>query len=774
MLFRNFFFVCILFGITSILHSSVWAAVTVSYKVIADTSQIGRLIKEADRHLWKEVFKDKDADSVQKILEQATVLSNESELRDFRYRTLTLRATLLLKRGAYPAADELFNQVADYYHVTDKVKEAQMWEYYSNHIPYDDLKHASIRMKGYQNSYELYKKLGNRIRTADALGKIADVELNLGNYNSAETKMLTVLKEYKALKYIRIYYGYYILAEIYNRKGQFQKQIVAQIQCLTSFEEDPNGSAYDGALFTINLGNAYYSNQNYQNALESYIRAGQMALKAENRLFYYVAVNAMTKCLINLKQPYKAIPILKTAYQKLPPESVDDKAILMSTEIRIYNTLRDSAKAASIIPRLNLVFDQLYQKMRSSENYHASTLFLYNFETIPSYYIQTGKWDRLSVFVQKIKVLRSASTPISTRLKLLEWEYKADSAGGDLNAALRKYQIITSIRDSLSSAANAREVTELEARYESVKKDKTIQSLNNKSLVQNSRIEKIHMQRNATFAGIFISLLFACFMVLAYRGKQRSNLKLRSQQSEINTQNEKLSGLIQEKETLLDKQDLLLVKQDDLIAEKEWLLKEIHHRVKNNLQIIMSLLYTQSAYLENPDAAEAIKDTQNRVQAISIIHQKLYSKESSSGILASEYVTDLSGYLSNFFNAEQRKIRFSVIVAPITIDISQAVPIGLIINEAVTNSMKYAFNEQGGKITIELHQINQNQISLIISDDGIGLPEDFSLEDTTSLGMEMMKALSKQLGGKFEIENQDGITIKTRFTLVDKHRQAFG
>jgi two-component sensor histidine kinase len=238
-----------------------------------------------------------------------------------------------------------------------------------------------------------------------------------------------------------------------------------------------------------------------------------------------------------------------------------------------------------------------------------------------------------------------------------------------------------------------------------------------------------------------------------YRLKQQSNKQLQSKQQEINRQNMRLQRLI---------------------TEKDWLLKEVHHRVKNNLQIVMSLLSTQLAYLENTAALNAISESRNRVQAISLIHQKLYSTSNVASIDMQTYISDLINYLNDCLNASSRGIRFEQLVEPIKIDLAQAVPLGLILNEAITNAVKYAFTGHGGDIIIALQLMINENLLLTITDNGKGLPANFDIKNTSSLGMEMMKALSKQLDGSFQVKSNHGVTITIEFQIekVLNHIQA--
>ncbi|MFC0512766.1 sensor histidine kinase [Mucilaginibacter angelicae] len=256
--------------------------------------------------------------------------------------------------------------------------------------------------------------------------------------------------------------------------------------------------------------------------------------------------------------------------------------------------------------------------------------------------------------------------------------------------------------------------------------------------------------------GIAALIIILALVYIAYRQKQYSNQQLQLKQKEINEQNQILQHLTADKDRLVD--------------EKDWLLKEVHHRVKNNLQIVMSLLNTQSAFLKNNAALAAIRESQNRVQAIALIHQKLYSSSNVAYIDIAVYISELVNYLADSYDAHDRGIRFEQQIEPVKMDVAQAIPVGLMLNEAITNAITYAFPHRHGYINISLGTLDDNNMMLTIADDGIGLPQGFDIKEASSLGMEMMKALSKQLGGNFTMENNDGVVI----TLIFRAEKKFG
>lgn len=212
--------------------------------------------------------------------------------------------------------------------------------------------------------------------------------------------------------------------------------------------------------------------------------------------------------------------------------------------------------------------------------------------------------------------------------------------------------------------------------------------------------------------------------------------------------------------TRLRKKDAALNK---LIEEKEWLIGEIHHRVKNNLQIVMSLLQRQSSFIDNKEALEAIKNSEHRMQSIALLHQKLYQSDDLSFIDMAGYINELVNYLKDCFEMEER-INFIQDIQNIQLEISQAVPLGLILNESISNALKYGFpgNKQG-IVKVLLHRIEPNNFLLEITDNGVGVSDILDLEKNESLGMTLIKGLSKQINGKLEIESELGFQIRIRF-----------
>ncbi|CAN1209441.1 hypothetical protein TUMEXPCC7403_04405 [Tumidithrix helvetica PCC 7403] len=201
------------------------------------------------------------------------------------------------------------------------------------------------------------------------------------------------------------------------------------------------------------------------------------------------------------------------------------------------------------------------------------------------------------------------------------------------------------------------------------------------------------------------------------------------------------------------------------LQEKEVLLKEIHHRVKNNLQVISSLLSIQSRRLSDRQSLDALTDCQERILSIALIHEQLYQAKDLSRIGLHEYIQNLSNRLAVTYSNHAEKVKLRLKLAPITVNIETAMPCGLIVNELISNSFKHAFpNQRSGKIRVELAQLDPERLILSVSDNGVGLPGDLDTLTTQSLGLMLIRKLARQLEGVTTWDYSTG----TKFQIVFK------
>jgi PAS domain S-box-containing protein len=203
----------------------------------------------------------------------------------------------------------------------------------------------------------------------------------------------------------------------------------------------------------------------------------------------------------------------------------------------------------------------------------------------------------------------------------------------------------------------------------------------------------------------------------------------------------------------------------DSLKEKEVLLKEVHHRVKNNLQIINSILNLQSSYIEDEKTLEIIHESQNRIRSMSYIHESLYQTSNFSSINFKEYIENL---LSNLVYSYQigTKIKIDREIENIDLSLDQAIPCGLILNELITNALKYAYTvDEEGEVYISIRK-NENKIEVIVQDFGIGLPKNFDIETADSLGLSLVHTLTEQIDGELTIKSNGGTKILIIFEML--------
>jgi PAS domain S-box-containing protein len=202
------------------------------------------------------------------------------------------------------------------------------------------------------------------------------------------------------------------------------------------------------------------------------------------------------------------------------------------------------------------------------------------------------------------------------------------------------------------------------------------------------------------------------------------------------------------------------------LREKEVLLKEIHHRVKNNLQVVSSLLNLQSRGISDEETRRFFKESQHRVHSMALIHEQLYESQDLSRIDLPVYIEQLAAFLFRAYGVSLSRVGLKTRIENLHFEVDVAVPCGLIINELVSNSLKYGFPEgRQGEIRIDFQRRPKNQITLAVGDNGVGFPRGVNLLNTRTLGLRLVRSLAQQLGGQAELKGGSGSQVKIRFSL---------
>ncbi len=241
----------------------------------------------------------------------------------------------------------------------------------------------------------------------------------------------------------------------------------------------------------------------------------------------------------------------------------------------------------------------------------------------------------------------------------------------------------------------------------------------------------------------------------------------------ITNENGKVIGYVaigRDISALKEKQKLL----SESLKQKELLLKEVHHRVKNNLQTVVGLLSFEEKYIKDPNSFKIFTDSKNRIKTISLIHENLYHAADISRVDISLYLNNLVQYLLYTYNMASKKLDYKIKCENVFLGIDTAMPIGLIVNELVTNSMKYAFpDNKSGLILVDLSYGKdiENFFTLTVSDNGIGIGEEINLKEIKSLGLQLVYMLSEQLNAVIQLNNENGTCFKILFSSLKYNKR---
>lgn len=576
-----------------------------------------------------------------------------------------------------------------------------------------------------QKGIELARRRNDRKGMALMLVQLGMIDDNQGQYERSEKKYRQALElfrkagEKKGVATVTIRIG---VVEL--RNGNYDKAIQYFLQALKTSEEIGDGFGRMEANYSISW--AHLDQQRYEPALQ-YLKIAEGL--NEKLPFSNISLNIYN----HFGVIYRQRGDFKTAKHYL------EKGIRRSTNKLEYQGLN-----ITLINNLAAVYakegqkekaiqlqEQALARSRAIDNYLRELQSLFGLA-------KTYGTDNLpkAIFYSNQAVLlaraKGAHRQEMRYLKDLTELYKTQ---GNYREALATKEREHALADSFFYKSMSQHIDALKSEYELSKSKARVKELSLVNKQNELELKQSSLIRNVTFAGIILLLIILGLLYNQYRINQRNN-------TEIAQKNRSLQLLVN---------------------EKEWLLKEIHHRVKNNLQIITSLLNSQSIYLKDKAALSAIRESQNRVHAMALLHQNLYQSDRLSSIPMDRYIADIVDYLIDSFEYRGR-LKKNLAVTTVELDATLAVPLGLIINEAVTNSLKYAFPaQQQGMIAVGLDAVEGNAYRLTISDNGIGLPTDFDPRQSRSLGLTLIRGLSKQIGGNLQITSQNGVQIALTF-----------
>jgi len=544
-----------------------------------------------------------------------------------------------------------------------------------------------------------------------------------------EKEMMELLSLAKQIGFLHIQYLHYTLAYMYGVRGDLLNSRQSALQTIANME-----ATRDTALSTVycmRITEVYSNAAEYASARYWNERALSVPLTRETQVFWYKNIFYKIHLLWQEDKFAEALEVASDINTRFPTTNDFDKMHMAYWIGHCYDGLEQTEKALTY-------YQQFLEMAARFPPQFSYTEVLSCYARIASFYFRKGSYADARKYTLKIlddPLKNQSVADLGRAYKLL---FQLDSTEGNYLAAIGHYEKFHRYTDSLYSISQRKKMDELTVQYETKKKDQDIQLLRQDSLLQKEKLSRSSILTNFSLAGGVVLIIFLALLYNQYRIKQKVNRETLSQNAVL----------------------------QQLLEEKEWLLREVHHRVKNNLQTIVSLLESQSTYLEN-DALLAIRDSQNRIHAMSLIHQKLYHNDNIASVDMGEYLPELIRYLCESYDV-RNEISFQMNVQALELDVSQAIPIGLIVNEAVTNAIKYAFprSADSKKIAVWFLQNAGEEAQLTIADNGTGIPAAILESRVKGLGLKLMRGLAKDIGGVFQLTNNNGTEINIRFRVI--------
>lgn len=577
----------------------------------------------------------------------------------------------------------------------------------------------------------IYKSLNEKELEIEMRMKILTLHFWAGNIDLAEKELLEAYEIQKKIGFKHTHYTTAPLTFIYTLKNNLKKALFYAIENVKTMESTNDFLCADN--FYLHLGSVYFSMGHIDESINLYKKSFAMRKNSLNSGNWSKSLYLIIESLSQEKRYKEALTYIKLT-DLYPPTNNVDVFFLAFAKAATYAAMGNNQAAQKFYADM----DKDAQKIISPQT---AIVVLLGYSKMSLFYAHNGNAAKAQIYADKVFDL-GKKTNQNVNFQDLELSlFKIDSLNGKYYSSINHYQNFTRINDSLYDISNNKKIEELKIEYQTLKKEENIKKLEVQSKLQQSKLDQSKLLINFSVGIILLLFVIIGLFYNHYQLKQKNNKKIELKEKEISLKNKSLQNLV---------------------LEKEWLIKEIHHRVKNNLQTVMSLLNSQTEFIEDDLALSTIKSSQHRIHAMSLIHQKLYMSENIASINMPIYINELIEYLKDAFNLNQR-IRFSIEIEELELEVTQAIPVGLIINEAVTNAIKYAFpNTREGLISLALSATDFNQYKLTIQDNGIGILINDN-KVNTSFGMTLIKGLSEDLDGILTIESNNGTLIQLSF-----------
>lgn len=528
-------------------------------------------------------------------------------------------------------------------------------------------------------------------------------------------------------KQIRVLYS---LGVLYKNLGFYTQSLEVFLNALIVAERISDEEAQSGILNGI--GNTYKGQGNLEDALEAHTKALNIRLRLGKQDLLADSYNNIGLVYKKMNEPDQALYYFKKSLV------IRRKTQHNRGQSFTYNNIGllfiDLGKPDSAIHYLD-------KSMKIKELRDDPGELAIGYVNLGEAYLAKKDYAQAEKYYKQSIKFGEYDENLGVRLEALLGMSELYYATGKIEEAYQLLHQHQALRDSIFEQDNRRIIRELQASYKLQKSELEISQLEQQRRVQQLELQNYELERNSFLIVLGGIGIIGILLLARFYSVSKFNKKLRDTNQEL-------------RETLVSNE------------EKETLLKEIHHRVKNNLQIITSLIRLQSDNINDPEAAQLFSEAQHRIKSMALVHEELYRTDNFSSIDVREYIERLSAELIYTY-ALQHQVSMELHTDVDKLGINTLIPLGLIMNEILTNVLKHAFDDQIGTIRISITTIADKEYELIAEDNGKGFPEGIDIENLNSLGLDLIKTLTEQLDGTLELSNNPGARYTITFRCQD-------
>jgi two-component sensor histidine kinase len=701
---------------------------------ISDTGRIYTLLNFAKFLIDKPGSEKADEDSARDYLNRAAALNASVRSEDARAYIMMIRSCFYYDQGhsangfknGYEQATAGIALDDSAIHILQTGDNgyilAEAWLFKSQH--YDLFGFPDSAITAAKTVLAIFEKAGNIKRIADGLVFLGSVYVENHRDSAGIAVFYRALALYQSVHYDQLYVLYGYLARAYYHLGNYTKSLRYAFPSIDLYEAQ-NPPPIDETWIYLTTAQIFVRLNDLQKAFD-YFKKGIVTADRDkdggNEILCKTGIVSCDISLGNYKQALVELQSVEEKYKSYRVWATD------YSYLEIYLHLGDFEKGQ--------VYANKLLRLTTSSYWSGSDAKGNIYDILIRFYIASGQYALAKKDLQlESDLIKRDYRPAVMARNLKNW-FTLDSLLKDYKASTFHLLAYHRINDSIFSADQSKQLAQMQVQYQTERSENEIKLQQKDILLLNQENRRVTVARNVTLGGLGLLAVIIGLLYRQYRLKQKSN-RVTQQKNAIITQKNGQLG--------------------QLVTEKEWLLKEVNHRVNNNLHMVIALLKSQAEYLED-DALEAIQNSQHRIYAMSLIHQKLYKSADVKTVDMASYLPEFISYLQESFGT-RGLIRFRQAIEPLKMGITQAIPLALIVNEAATNAIKYAFPGGGeGVIFVCLKRV-EDLVTLVIADDGIGIDPAIVGAPSESLGLKLMIGLSEDIEGRISIENDNGTRI---------------